>query len=143
MSGSPTVSDVSMRSQVVDHALERRTALLDLRAGRVDRADACDASPYLLKAAERLGTRTERPCPVCARTALDEVLWVYGDAVGDAAGTARTPAQVARLAAEVPDVVVYLVEVCGGCQWNHLVRSWHEGTPGTAPARRSRRARGD
>ena len=33
---------------------------------------------------------------------------------------------------------VHEVEVCGGCRWNHLVRSWTGGTPGTAPAKRVR-----
>jgi hypothetical protein len=34
----------------------------------------------------------------------------------------------------------YEVEVCRRCGWNHLVRSWRTGTPGTAPARRPRKS---
>lgn len=124
---------------VVDHALQRRAVLADLRAGRVSPLDVCDASPYLQRAAQRLGVTTDRPCPVCRRAPLDEVLWVYGAAVGDADGTARTAAQVAALALERPDFAVYQVEVCQGCGWNALVRTWRMGTPGTAPARRRRR----
>jgi len=131
------------RRAVVDHALQRRAALADLRAGRSDRLEACDASPYLQRAAERLGVRTDRPCPVCGRQPLWEVLWVYGDAVGDADGTARTAAQVGALARERPDFAVYRVEVCRACGWNHLVETWRTGTPGTPPARRSRRTAAD
>ncbi|MGB8649921.1 MAG: DUF5318 family protein [Mycobacteriales bacterium] len=123
---------------VVDHALQRRAVLADLYAGRVSTWEVCDASPYLQRAAERLGTRTERTCPVCRKLPLDEVLWVYGDAIGDAAGTARTAKQVHALASTHPDMAVYQVEVCQGCAWNHLVRTWRTGTPGTAAARRTR-----
>jgi hypothetical protein len=124
---------------VVDHALQRRAVLTDLYAGRVSPAEVCDASPYLQRAAQRLGATTERTCPVCRRLPLDEVLWVYGDAIGDADGTARTAAQVAVLAKAHPDFAVYEVEVCQGCAWNHLVRTWRTGTPGTPAARRTRR----
>lgn len=134
---------VPARRDVVDHALRRRAVLADLRAGRADRLDACDASPYLLRAAERLGVRTDRPCPVCARQPLWEVLWVYGEAVGDVDGSARTTEQVTALAKERPDFAVYRVEVCQGCGWNHLVQTWRTGTPGTPPARRSRRTAAD
>jgi hypothetical protein len=129
------------RRDVVDHALQRRSVLADLRAGRVSALEVCDASPYLLSAARRLGLQTQRPCPVCRRVPLEEVLWVYGAAVGDADGTARTPGQVDRLAAEHPDFAVYQVEVCQGCSWNHLVQTWRTGTPGTPAARRTRRER--
>jgi len=47
---------------------------------------------------------------------------------------------VAGLAAERPDFMVYRIEVCGGCGWNHLVQTWRTGTPGAPPARRSRRS---
>lgn len=130
------------RREVVDHALQRRAALVDLRTGRVSRWEACDASPYLVRAAERLGVAVDRPCPVC-RSTLREVLWVYGAAVGDADGTARTPGQVEALARAHPDLAVYEVEVCPSCGWNCLLRTWRTGTPGTPAARRSRRTAAD
>ena len=124
---------------MVDHVLARRAALADLRGGRVSALEVCDASPYLQRAAEVYGEQSGRGCPVCARPSLREVLWVYGEAVGDADGTARSVAQVAALAAERPDFMVYRIEVCAACGWNHLVQTWRTGTPGTPPARRSRR----
>ena len=109
-------------------------------SGRATSLDVCDASPFLKRAAKELGTVTERRCPICRRAPLWESLWVYGDAIGDASGSSRTERQVERLAREHPDFAVYVVEVCQECGWNHLIRSWRTGTPGTAPARRSRRS---
>lgn len=127
------------RRDVVDHALSRRAVLADVYAGRTSPGEVQDASPYLKSAAKRLGIETERTCPVCRKTKLHEVLWVYGDAIGDADGTSRTLAEVERLATERPDFAVYDVEVCTSCDWNHLVRTWRTGTPGTPVARRTRR----
>ena len=127
------------KRDVVDHALGRRAVLADLYAGRVSALEVCDASPYLQSAARRLGVTTDRTCPVCRKLPLGQVLWVYGEAIGDADGTARTAAQVALLATERPDFAVYEVEVCHGCGWNHLVQTWRTGTPGTPKARRSQR----
>ena len=131
------------KRDVVDHALARRAVLQELFGGGLFRTtssyDVCDASPYLKSAARELGGRTDRTCPVCRRAPLWEVSWVYGDAIGDASGTARSVPQLERLAASRPDFAVYDVEVCHDCGWNHLVRSFRAGTPGTPPARRARR----
>lgn len=126
------------RRDLVDHALARRALLQDLRAGRVGTAEACDASPYLQRAAREWGARTATACPVCSREPVWEISWVYGDALGDGSGTARSARGVALLAAARPDFAVYEVEVCLGCGWNHLLRTYRTGTPGTSPARRSR-----
>lgn len=134
-----------VRRDLVDHALARRALLQQLFGGGLWRSgpgsavsldDVCDASPYLLRAADAYGVATERTCPLCRRERLHEVTWVHGDAIGPASGSARTPAQLARLDAERPDFAVHEVEVCTRCRWNHLLRSWRAGTPGTPRARR-------
>lgn len=126
------------RRDEVDHALARRAVLTAVRSGRTGTTEVCDASPYLQRAAKEWGLRTTRPCPICRRPALWEIAWVYGDALGDGNGTARSARGVRLLAAARPDFAVYEVEVCLDCGWNHLVRTYRTGTPGTAPARRSR-----
>lgn len=130
-----------VRRDLVDHALARRALLQQLFGGglwtTVSLDDVCDASPYLVRAAQAYGLQTERTCPLC-RERLWEVAWVYGDALGPASGSARSAAQLARLAAERPDFAVHEVEVCARCRWNHLLRSWRTGTPGTPRARRHR-----
>lgn len=112
--------------------------LRGLYAGRTTGLDVCDASPFLQRAAREWGLQTTTACPVCRRGRLWLISWVYGDALGDGAGTARSAAGVVRLAQALPDFAVYEVEVCQECGWNHLVRSYRTGTPGTSPRRRTR-----
>ena len=135
------------KRDVVDHALQRRAVLQELFGGGLFRTtssyDVCDASPYLKSAARAYGAETERTCPVCRRSRLWEVAWVYGDQIGDYSGSARSPRQLAELARSHPDFAVYEVEVCHDCGWNHLVRSFRAGTPGTPAARRTRRSRAE
>ena len=138
MRRAPLPPDARRRRDLVDHALARRALLEQLRSGRVSRFEACDASPHLQRAAREWGTRTARPCPLCASEPLWEIAWVYGDALGDGSGTARSARGVELLARARPDFAVYEVEVCQRCGWNHLVRTYRTGTPGTPAARRAR-----
>lgn len=133
-----------LRRDVVDHALARRALLRSIFGGGLfsttSAYDVCDAGVFLKRAAEAYGVATDRTCPICRKEPLAEVAWVYGDAIGHYAGSARSPAQLEALAAAYPDFSVHEVEVCQGCGWNHLVRSFRTGTPGTVPAWRVRRA---
>jgi hypothetical protein len=124
---------------VVDYALVRRTVLADLAAGRASAHEVCDAQPYLLRAARYHGERTEESCPVCRREPLVQVTYTYGDCFrADANGRARAPRELAGLAGEYPEFSVYLVEVCAGCRWNHLLASYVLGTGEPAQRRRAR-----
>jgi hypothetical protein len=141
-----TVAAVRKRD-VVDHALARRALLRSLYGGGLftttSAYDVCDASPFLTRAAEAYGTQSDRACPICRKDRLWEVAWVYGDALGPYSGSARSQAQLERLEREFPDFAVYEVEVCRRCAWNHLVRSYRLGTPGTEPSRAPPRRRGN
>lgn len=113
---------------VVDHALQRRAALAALAAGRTTPWELCDAHPHLVTAAVHHGVPTDRSCPICKRTGLTDVHFVYGEALKHVAGQAKSPAEVRRLAAgngHAPRRFdVYVVEVCTACRWNHLLRSF-------------------
>lgn len=126
--------------QIVDYALQRRALLADVYSGRVSTMDVCDATPYLLTAAKFHGQPTDVACPVCRRVAVTHVNWVYGDELKHAAGSARAPDELERMANLFAEFTVYVVEVCRSCGWNHLVRSYVLGT-GT-PRPRSRRTAG-
>ena len=128
----------------VSHDLDRRRTLRALRRGERRRTDVCDADRGLLSSAEVLGTRVDRPCPVCGAPGLHESRWIHGAAMGEKSGTARSlseidailatlfPDGVGRSAKEQPGadpagasgsgVAVHTVEVCLRCGWNHLVR---------------------
>jgi hypothetical protein len=121
---------VQTQRQVVDYALQRRALLAGVYSGRVGTMDVCDATPYLLRAAKFHGQPSDVTCPVCRKEALTRVSWVYGDELKHAAGSARAPEELSRMAALFEEFTVYVVEVCRTCGWNHLVQSYVLGTGG-------------
>ena len=117
--------------QVVDYSLRRRALLRDVASGRVGAYEVCDASPYLLSAARFHGEATQERCPVCRREHLTHVHYIYGDELKQSAGQARSRAELAALARTARQVQVYVVEVCRGCGWNHLVEQFLLGPAGS------------
>ena len=122
----------------MDYSLQRRAVLADVYAGRTGLFEVCDASPYLSRAAKYHGEVTDLACPVCRKERLSLVSWVFGDALRQAAGTARRPDELERLAAMHADFSVHVVEVCRTCRWNHLVLSYVLGTGGDPDTGRTR-----
>jgi hypothetical protein len=109
--------------QHVDYTLARRAVLRDLRSGRLDREDVCDAHPELLRAGRHIGEPVARACPVCAHRSLRLVSYVYGDALARANGRCITsPSELERLGSTHEEFTRYVVEVCLDCHWNHLQR---------------------
>jgi hypothetical protein len=126
--------------EVIDYALARRATLTDLLAGRSSRLDACDAHPYLLRAARHHGEPTDVSCPVCRHAdPLTHVTYVYGDGLGEASGRACATRDFGALAAAHGEIRAYVVEVCQHCSWNHLVSSavYGQARPRTAGRRRT------
>lgn len=138
--GPRTLVRVRSPRQIVDYALQRRSLLADVYAGRVGVAEVCDASPYLLRAARFHGQPSDTTCPVCRKERLTEVSWVFGECLKQVSGSARTPEEIDQLAASQPEFSVHVVEVCRTCNWNHLIRSCVLGVP-EAPRRGARRRR--
>ncbi|NJC64491.1 DUF5318 domain-containing protein [Planosporangium flavigriseum] len=121
--------------QIVDYSLRRRSLLRELDSGRVGSHEVCDASPYLKSAAKFHGEPTEDRCPVCRRENLTHVHYIYGDELKQSAGQARRKAELPVLAMTFSEFQVYVVEVCRGCGWNHLVEQYLLGRDGIeAPA---------
>jgi len=115
------VEDPEAPRDVVSFALARRSALEAMRRGGAFNSDYCDADPGLLRAAKHHGEAADRSCPVCRRSDLVEVTWVYGAQLGALSGSARAQAQLTGMAHEHGRFRVYIVEVCRHCSWNHLV----------------------
>jgi hypothetical protein len=130
---------VSRRS-VVDYGLARRATLAAVFAGNTTVSDVCDAHPYLLRAAKFHGEATDTGCPICRKTKLTHVTYVYGDELGQYAGRVKQERELAEMASEYGEFRVYVVEVCQSCGWNHLATSYVLGT-GDPPTRRGRKAR--
>ncbi|TNC26190.1 DUF5318 family protein [Amycolatopsis alkalitolerans] len=131
---------MQMQRHVVDYGLQRRALLADFRAGRLGRKDVCDADPYLLRAAKFHGEQTRDQCPVCLSPAMMLVSWVFGDDLKHMTGSAKSPAELTRMAGLFREFTVHQVEVCAACRWNHLVLSYVLGTG--APERTSKRTAG-
>lgn len=138
-----TLAGVWSQRSVVDYGLARRATLESLLGGgAVTPDDACDAHPYLRRAARFHGEPTGRECPVCRHELLVEVSYVYGEQLGAYEGRVKGRAELAAMAREHGEFRVYVVEVCRGCGWNHLVQSFvlGDGVDRRA-ARQVRRAR--
>jgi hypothetical protein len=116
--------------QVVDYSLRRRSLLREVYSGRVGANEVCDASPYLKSAAKFHGEPTEDRCPVCRRENLTHVHYIYGDELKQSAGQARRSAELPVLAMTFREFQVYVVEVCRGCGWNHLIEQYLLGRDG-------------
>jgi hypothetical protein len=130
--------------QVVDFSLRRRALLREVLSGRVGTYEVCDASPYLKSAAKFHGEHTEQRCPVCRRENLTLVHYIYGDELKQSSGQARRLAELPVLAMTLREFNVYVVEVCRGCGWNHLVEQFLLGRDGLedGPTQTRSRARG-
>lgn len=118
--------------QIVDYSLQKRALLREVYAGRVGAYEVCDASPYLKNAARFHGEPADVRCPVCRRENLTHVHYIYGDELRQSAGQARTRAELNLLAMTFREFEVYMVEVCRGCGWNHLVEQFLLGRSGLA-----------
>jgi hypothetical protein len=110
--------------RLVDYTLAKRATLKNLRGGRLSRHDVCDAHPDLLRAARHTGEAAEGPCPVCTEKELVHVTYVFGDALHQDSGRVWPRAGLADLHRSVDEFACYVVEVCTGCSWNHLVQRY-------------------
>jgi hypothetical protein len=131
---------MASRRLVVDYGLARRATLASVRAGRTTLTEVCDAHVYLLRAAKYHGEATDVLCPICRKTNVTHVTYVYGDELGEYAGRVKRTPELDEMATEYGEFRVYVVEVCQSCSWNHLATSYVLGT-GEPPVRRRRRAR--
>jgi hypothetical protein len=140
LSPGERVTDPARPRAVVDYALARRSLLARLSGGDLlapEVSEACDADPYLLRAARHHGERTERRCPVCRREDLTHVTYVFGDELGPYTGRVRSTAELPEMALEYGEFRVYVFEVCSGCGWNNLYLSYTlgDGKPRRPPPR--------
>lgn len=108
----------------VDFALKKRATVASIYRGLNTTSDACDADPYLRRAAKFHGVTTERDCPICHREKVTELQYVFGDQLGQYSGRIKTDVELSEMQSEYGEFRVYVVEVCLGCGWNHLSASY-------------------
>lgn len=108
----------------VDYTLRKRSVLSDFRRGRLSLYDVCDAHPEMRRIATNVGERTLSTCPVCRHEKLRLLNFVYGDELDRDNGRVFSTRTIFNGLREKYRVFTcYVVEVCIGCNWNHLVRS--------------------
>ncbi|MEK6648253.1 MAG: DUF5318 family protein [Actinomycetota bacterium] len=118
----------------IDYTLDKRATLMALYRGAVN---ACDADPYLLRAAKFHGVKVKRSCPVCKKKSLVELRYTFGDQLGQFSGRIKSSDELVEMEKEFGEFRVYIVEVCRECSWNHLCVSFilGDGTERKAPRR--------
>ena len=105
----------------IDYSLDKRATLLALFRGVVD---ACDADPYLMRAAKYHGEKADRKCPVCKKDSLVELCYTFGDQLGQFSGRIKNGKELDEMESEFGEFSVYVVEVCRECSWNHLCSTY-------------------
>ena len=109
------------RRGFIDYSLDKLATLLALFRGVVD---ACDADPYLMRAAKHHGEKADRKCPVCKKDSLVELRYTFGDQLGQYSGRIKNGEELLEMESEFGEFSVYVVEVCRGCSWNHLCSTY-------------------
>ena len=108
----------------VDFALKKRATIASIYRGLNTTSDACDADPYLRRAAKFHGELTGRDCPMCRKDKVTELQYVFGDQLGQYSGRIKNNDELDEMQSEYGEFRVYVVEVCLGCGWNHLTASY-------------------
>lgn len=116
---------------VVDFRLARNAILAEYRKGRLSRIDVCDAQPELLRNAVHCGRPAPDPCPICEADMV-LVTYVFGSRLPASGRCVTSLEELAKLDRGTAEYAAYVVEVCDGCSWNHLVRSFPVGRRGRA-----------
>jgi len=108
----------------IDYRLARNSVVAEYHRGRLSRRDVCDAHPELLRAAGSIGASAPEPCPICEVDCLVQVSYAFGARLPAGGHSFATPTELNRLVRRAGQVNCYVVEVCPGCSWNHLVRTY-------------------
>lgn len=112
------------RRDVIDYSLDRRASLIAIFQGKASALEACDADPYLRRAAKFHGEATSRACPVCKRTGMVELRYAFGDQLGQYSGRIKSLSELDQMQNEYGEFRVYTVEICQECGWHHLIYSF-------------------
>lgn len=115
---------IRQRPGQIDYRLARQNALHAYKAGALSRLQVCDAQSELLRNAEHCGAPLDEPCPVCGESRMQLVTYVFGPRLPSSGRCVSSRAELTRLARRKTVSTAYEVEVCLGCAWNHLLRSY-------------------
>jgi hypothetical protein len=112
------------RRDAIDYSLDRRATLVALFQGKASAMEACDADPYLRRAARYHGEAIKRACPICKKSKMVELRYAFGDQLGQYSGRIKSLSELEPMQNEYGEFRVYTVEVCPECGWNHMIYSY-------------------
>ncbi len=108
----------------IDYRLARRHLIAEHKRGRLARNEVCDAHPELIRAAREVGDVTRADCPICEEEKLALVSYVFGPRLPAFGRCITRRDELQAFARRAGTYTCYVVEVCPGCGWNHLARTW-------------------
>ncbi|MCL4433608.1 MAG: DUF5318 domain-containing protein [Actinobacteria bacterium] len=108
----------------VEYGVIRESLIAQFRKGRVSKRDICDAHPELLRAARNIGRPSAESCPICQDGHMVHVTYAFGNGLPSGGRCVTDSSDIARLKVRIHggQVACYVIEVCPGCAWNHLIR---------------------
>ncbi len=136
--GAPRRAPGPSEEARVEYRLVRNAVVRDVRRGKLDRTDVCDAHPELLRAARNVGRPTGEQCPICEVAGTVEVTFVFGARLPPGGRCPGSATELNRLRRREEPVTCFAVEVCPDCAWHHLTRKYSAG--GRTPSPRAGRS---
>src|ERR1700704_5879765 len=112
------------RQGAVDYRLARRFVISEFRKGRLAQHQVCDAHPELVRAARELGATTSVTCPICEAEPLVLLPYVFRPRLPPYGRCISQAGELAKLNKRSEALTAYVVEVCKGCSWHHLTRTF-------------------
>ena len=78
----------------------------------------------LLRAAKHHGEPSDVRCPVCDKTELTTLRYVFGEQLGQYSGRIKATRELEEMAHEFGEFKVAVVEVCQDCGWNFMIQTY-------------------
>jgi hypothetical protein len=108
----------------IDYRLARQAVLSEFKKGRLAKHEVCDAHPELVRAARECAEPTSTLCPVCEDDNIVLVTYVFGPRLPAFGRCITSKRELQAIAKRSGTFSCYVVEVCPGCSWNHLARTF-------------------
>lgn len=117
------------QSSHVDYRLARNAVIRNFKNGRLSQLDVCDAHPELVRAASHVGELTSEECPICEERKVVLLSYAFGTGLGPSGHLVTNRGELSKLTRRSRELTCYVVEVCPGCRWNHLARTFQVPRP--------------
>ena len=107
----------------INFRLARERTIMAYKSGEATRSEVCDAQRELMRNARECGMPVDRPCPICGKNSMVELLYVFGPRLPASGRCIVTNLDMDRIRSYSGEFTGYDVEVCTACKWNHLLRT--------------------